>query len=313
MVENIIQTTSKFGRNYLLSVEGNSHSGKEFYSFQMPLTLEFEITRTMFSGVNEGKFRIYNLSEKTRNNLFHLRFDTDLKNAQSIRLFAGYDSQGTSPMIFFGNIRYCTTMRHKTDWITDIDAWDGGLGMMLGQISLSKETAKWSAEEIFKTLTGTMPFVQYGATGNINIKRSRGVSMVGNSWDIARRLLGAHCLRFIDNGLSFAINENEYLVRPGAVLLIVGPKNIIGTPRINAGILEVDIIFEPSLFVAQAVQVTSLNSICNGTYQLRGFKHSGTISGSVCGKAITTLYLYTGILGLAGIPYNAKLNPVNVK
>ena len=306
----IATTTNKFGRNYLLSVQGNRQSGGDTYSIQMPLTLEFEVERNMWGQANSGRFRIYNLAEKTRNNLFHVRFDTAIENAQMIRMFAGYDSQHNAPMIFFGNVRRCTTMRKKVDWITDIDAWDGGLGMVVGQITLEKKSANWSPEEIMRTISGSMPFVQYGAIGNINIKSSRGVSMAGNSWDVAGRLFGAGVLRFVDNGMTYAIKETEYLVKPGATTLIIGPDNIIGTPRIDAGVMEVDIIFEPSVYVAQAVQVTSLNSICNGTYQLRGFKHAGTISGAVCDKAITTLQLWTGVLGVSNKP---KLTAVQAK
>lgn len=302
-------TLGKFGRTYLLSIQGNNGS-QTIYSVQPPLTLEFEVVRNMWGGANSGKFKIYNLAEKTRNNLFHVRYDTAIENAQTIRLFAGYESRGNVPMVFFGNVRRCSTMRKRVDWITDIDAWDGGLGMILGQISLEKSGKDWSAEEILRTISGTMPYVQFGAVGDISIKSSRGISMAGNSWDIARKMVGSGCLMFVDNGMSYAIKETEYLVKPGATELIVGPNNILGTPRIDAGIMEVDMIFEPSVFVAQSVSVTSLNSIYNGTYQLRGFRHAGTISGAICDKAITTLQLWTGVLGVRNRP---KLTPVQAK
>lgn len=284
-------TTAKFQRDYLLSVQGNVDK-TQYYSMKPPLTIEFDIVRNTFASANTGRFRIYNLAESTRRNLFHVRYDIDEKNYQRVQLFAGYKTNKQLPLVFLGNVFTAGTRRTGPDWITDIEAFDGGVGMLTGQISLTKP-AGWTAPEVLRTLVGAMPYTQFGAVGDITSTNTRGISMAGNAWDIFKRIVGDG-VAFVDMQNVYGLKENEYLVKPGQIELILGPNNIIGTPRRVGAIVEVDMIFEPSVFIGQAVTINSLETVYNGTYQLRGIHHRGTISEAVGGDALTTLSLWVG-------------------
>lgn len=284
-------TTAKFQRDYLFSIQGNQDK-TQFFSAQPPLTIEFDIVRNTFASANTGRFRIYNLAESTRKNLFHVRYDIDEKNYQKVQMFAGYKTNKQLPMVFLGNVFTASTKRAGPDWITEIEAFDGGVGMLTGQISLTKPKG-WSAQEVLKTLVGVMPYTQFGAAGDITATNTRGISMIGNAWDIFKRIVGDG-VAFVDMNNVYGLKENEYIVKPGQIELIVGSHNILGTPRRVGAIVEVDMVFEPSVFVGQAVTINSLETVYNGTYQLRGIHHRGTISEAVCGDAITTLSLWIG-------------------
>jgi len=285
----------KFQRTYLLSIQGRNDKSIT-YSVVPPLTVEFDIVRNLWGGANTGKFRIYNLAANTRNDLFHVRYDSEEKEYQKIVFSAGYANSKEIPVIFLGNVRVCGTQRSGVDWITEIDAYDGDIGMICGQISISIP-ATWTEEQILKTLVGKMPFTQYGAKGDIKIQRKRSISMVGPAWEVCKRLVG-DSLAYVDMNTAYFINENEYIARPGQEELVIGPRDILGTPRKEGGVLELDIIFNPSVFVAQAVTIESKQTIFNNTYQLRGIRHRGVISEGICGEAITTLQLWTGVDGV---------------
>jgi hypothetical protein len=124
--------------------------------------------------------------------------------------------------------------------------------------------------------------------------------MAGNAWDIYRRIVGDG-VAFVDMQHVYGLKENEYLVKPGQIELILGPNNILGTPRRIGAIVEVDMIFEPSVFIGQSVTINSLETVYNGTYQLRGIHHSGIISESVSGAATTTLSLWVGTQTLKAV------------
>jgi len=291
-------TTVKFQRDYLLSVQGNLDK-TQYYSVKPPLTIEFDIVRNTFASANTGRFRIYNLAESTRRNLFHVRYDIDEKKRQRVQLFAGYKSNKKLPLVFLGDVFTAGTKRSGTDWITDIESFDGAIAMYNGQISLTKE-AGWETKEILQTLVGVMPTAEFGAVGDFKTSNSRGVSMAGNAWDIYQRIIGDG-KAFIDMQKVYGLQENEYLVKPGQVELVIGSNNIIGTPRRDGAIIEVDIIFEPSVFIGQAVTINSLETVYNDTYQLRGIHHRGTISEAICGDALTTLSLWVGTKTLKAV------------
>lgn len=297
---------SKFQRDYLFSVQGNQDR-TQYYTVQPPLTIEFDIVRNTFASANTGRFRIYNLSETIRRNLYHVRYDITENDYQRVQMFAGYKTSKQLPMVFLGNVFTASTKRAGTDWITDIEAFDGGVGMLTGQISLTRPKG-WSTEEILRTLVGVMPFIKFGAVGDISVSNTRGISMAGNAWDVFKRLVGDGS-SFIDMQNAYGLREGEYLVKPGQVELILGPHNIIGTPRRIGAIIEVDLVFEPGAFVGQAVTIESLETVYNGTYQLRGIRHRGTISEAICGEAITTLSLWVG----TQIPGGRGLRAVNTQ
>jgi len=106
--------------------------------------MEFDIVPHTSPPPTPGKFRIYNLAESTRRNLFHVRYDIDNDKYQRVQMFAGYKTNKQLPLVFLGNVFPASTQRSGPDWITEIEAFDGGVGILSGQISLTKPK-NWSA------------------------------------------------------------------------------------------------------------------------------------------------------------------------
>ena len=110
----------KFNKRYRLTVQvddaGNS------VEIDYPLTCEFNIIRTIFSGANTGKFTIYNLGEDTRNKIFHDLYDP--KTIRKITFQAGYADQNPLPIAFQGRVQVAYSTRKGVNWVTEIKAFD---------------------------------------------------------------------------------------------------------------------------------------------------------------------------------------------
>ena len=290
---------NKFLREYTLQVQSNRGDANDIYTISSPITLDFEISRNVMAEANYAKLTLFNLAPNTRAAIYHDRMGVTPAAFQKIQLVAGYKSSKQKSLLFLGNVMTANSQRIGPDWKTSIDAIDGGMGFVSGQISLTVPVGA-SAATVAKMLTKGMDFVSYGVTGNVTFKNSRPIAMVGSAYEISQRFFQNNNF-FIDNGMTFVLNDNEYLVRPGEADLALNSSNIIGSPRRQEGWIDVDVIFEPGAYPAQRAFLTSREGVYNGQYQVRGIKHSGTISGSICDKAVTTLSLWSG---------NTTLTPV---
>jgi len=103
----------KFNKRYRLTVQvddaGNS------VEIDYPLTCEFNIIRTIFSGANTGKFTIYNLGEDTRNKIFHDLYDP--KTIRKLTFQAGYADQNPLPIAFQGRVQVAYSTRKGVNWV----------------------------------------------------------------------------------------------------------------------------------------------------------------------------------------------------
>ncbi len=287
----------KFGRTYSLKIQIDDEL--EAVEVDYPMTLDFNITRNTFASANTGSFTIYNLGPDRRRQIFHDRYDTTLY--RQIILQAGYQSEQNTPLstIFQGNVRSAYSYKRKQDWTTVIEAFDGGFGILNGQVSASigGSAAPWNMGQAVKQLIGAMPNVAMGTVDLPNIQQTRGLSLFGNAWDCVRRLAGNNTA-YIDNEKANVVKQGTYVTPPDGIPLITSDTGLLGTPRKLGALLEVDMIFEPRIFINQLVDLESLESYYNGQYAVMGFTHRGTISGAVCGDAITTLSLWSGTQAL---------------
>lgn len=284
----------KFGRTYSMKIQIDDELNAIEVNY--PITLEFNIVRNTFASANTGSFTIYNLGETRRRQVFHDRYD--VSKYRQIILQAGYESEQNTPLstIFQGNIRSAYSYKKKQDWTTVIDAWDGGYGIVNGQISESASPAK-SITEVIQGLVTAMPNVTMGTIDIPPVQKTRSMALFGNAWDIIRRLTGNNTT-YIDNEKVNAVAQGSYVTPPDGIPVITSDTGLLGTPRKLGALLEVDMIFEPRIFINQLVQLESLESYYNGQYAVMGFTHHGTISGAICGDAITTLSLWSGVQAL---------------
>lgn len=279
-------TGTKFGRNYLLSVQTQKN---DTLSIQLPFTVEFDITRNILSSANVASIRIFNLSKDNRNLI--RKNVTDYGDLRLIRLQAGYGSNLAT--IFAGNITQAWSVREGVNFITSIESFDGGFAFANG-VSNEVFPAGTPQEVIIGKLVDNLkPYgVTPGAVGNFEGLISRGNSFSGPTTDLLSSITGG--ASFIDNGKLNCLKDDECLV--GDIQLIDARSGLLGTPVREQTILNFDMIFEPRIIVGQKIVLQSATDAnFNGTYKVISVKHRGMISGAVCGDAITSVGLFAGV------------------
>lgn len=209
-------------------------------------------------------------------------------------LYAGYEN--IMPLIFMGDVQECTSYRNGVDFITDIQATDGGYLFQYGFVNktFSKDT---DFKFLIQELLAGVPTCKVGyITSNVKQMRKRGRTFIGQTM----KLLEAYNFDkvFVDNGELHILGENDVI--PGQLMVLNADSGMIGTPRRSETTLNVDTIFEPQLVVAQAINLQSkIYPFLNQNYQIIGLRHYGTISPVECGN------LYTSVsLSLGKYPFN---------
>ncbi len=250
-----------------------------------PLTIMFHVSRNTLASANTGSFRIYNLSEKNRMMILKDRWSPEIY--RQIIVYAGYQTEPKLPVIFQGNILSAQSYREGVDWITEIEALDGGFGIINSQVATTLPTG-WSFREIFNSTVQTMKNVTRGAVGDFEANNSRGITLQGNSWDVLNKFVQDGDV-FIDHERVNAIRNGEYLIDPGLVTTINADSGLLGTPRRYDKTIQIPILFEPRLGVGQKIELESLETVFNGVYKIIGISHRATISEAVGGDAVTTI------------------------
>jgi hypothetical protein len=284
----------KFGYTYLLKV-GTKSESDEHVEIEPPFTLEFNVMRSINGSANTGSFTIYNLNPTTRKQMYKDPFFLEYR---AIQLFAGYDDgeQKMLPMLFNGFMNTGSSVRQGVDFHTAIEAYDGAMAMTEG---MNKQT--WAAgKPLSENLLGLMKNLPgiAGATigAGYDQKSQRGETMFGNPVEHLKMV--SRNRFFIDKNHAYILRDDEIL--PGDIGAIDATTGLIGTPRKNSKVLEVELIFEPRVTLCQALELTSETfPEANGTYKVIEINHSGNISPQVASKVTTKLKL--------SIPEDSKL------
>lgn len=273
---------------------GVASTAPEAINVVYPMTLYFNIKRSTLSEANRASFKIMNLGEASRRKIFHDWYDT--ANYRQITLTAGYEEDPKLPTIFQGNIQFAQSFRQKQDWVTEIEAFDGVYGMVNGQISTTLPTG-YRIPGAIEQAVQKMPRVKIGAIGDISIesdRNTRGLTLMGNSWDLIVNGLAPDSNAFIDNESVYVLGKNEYILTDTDPFIISADTGLLETPRKGQNTLELKMLFEPRIFVGMQVQVLSEIPFYNGLYVVQGIEHSGVISGAVSGELSTKVTVYAG-------------------
>ena len=272
----------KFGRTCQLVVQ--SAIGVPVF-ITPPFTIEFDITRKTLASANVAQFRIYNLGLQVRN---ALRFN--ISNFGTYRQCVFLFGYGLQPYVAFqGNITQAWSFREGSNFITQIECYDGGfaisnglVGGANGQLPPGLPTDK----AILKLMTTGLPNVRPGAVGNFPQVSTTAQSYNGNTTKLLSDL--APNKFFIDNEKAYALNDNEVVADPPIV--VTAASGLLGTPMLESTIVHFDMLMEPRLTLGSPVILQSFTEAAyNGQYRVQGLKHRGVISDAVCGSAITTL------------------------
>lgn len=278
-----MSTFNKFGRNYKLTIQGE---GLFDINLTLPITIEFDITRHTLSSANVCQIRLYNLSKDDRTQIYFNSFNCT--NFRSINLTAGYGNNLST--IFSGNIHEAWSVREGVNYITQIECFDGGFGIVNSQIDPNKATfpAGTPLKVVIASLMSQLQGVTIGSIGNFTQVLSKSNTYSGSVAGVLSELTGGGF--FIDQGKAYAIQSDEYVPDLSIPVKIISDKTgLLNTPVIEQSMCRFDMIFEPQLNVGGLISVLSkTNPLANGTYKVTGIKHRGTISAAVCGEAITT-------------------------
>lgn len=310
----------KFGRTYRMNiqvsdsqplarvlgiavpVQGNGplSSNPEAVNVAYPMTLFLDVQRNTLASANKGYFKIMNLKEDTRRKILHDRYDT--LTYRQLVLSAGYESDPKLPIIFQGNILSAYSYRQKQDWVTEIEALDGGFGIINGQISSSVPAAQNNARDVIAAAIRTMPNVALGDVGDIAPPEvnARGLAVMGNSWDVVNAMAPDASV-FVDGERANVIGKNEYIPASDEPFVISSETGMLETPRRFDARLDVKMMFEPRLKIGMLVELQSLETYYNGLYSVIGVTHRGVISGAVNGELTTIVSVWKGTSQLKAV------------
>lgn len=274
----------KLGRNYKIfieTVDGNT------LEIGLPFTIEFDITRNTLSSANVCQVRLYNLSEKNRNQIYFNAYNQTL--FRKFLLKAGYEDNLST--IFNGNISQAASFREGVNFITQIECYDGGFAFVNGSVDLTFPSGT-SIKTVIRTLMEQLPNVSIGAIGNFEGSLLRGNTYSGNPAQILFELTGGAF--FIDSGKAYALKSDEYVPEIGSnptgtpTILINTDTGLLNTPVLEQTIVRFEMLFEPSLNIGKLVRlVSATNPALNGIYKITSVKHRGMISGVMAGSLTT--------------------------
>jgi hypothetical protein len=280
---------AKFGRNYRLSIwdKVSPVQGQPLINvappslvIEPPFTLEFDIARTTLASCNTAKLRIYNLGQHNRN---FIRFNfSNTGQFQQVQLNAGYGNN--LPLVFTGNISQAFSVREGVNFITEIECYDGGFGAVTGTFEgYFPAGTLWAT--VIATIAAAIPGVSLGKVGSFPGTLARAQCYSGNPKDILNEITGGGV--FIDNGKVNVLGSAECIATPNPTV-INSQTGLLNTPQVEQITVRFEMLFEPTLHVGEIVIIDSATEPAfNGPAKITGVKHRGTISGAVCGDAVT--------------------------
>ena len=299
----------KFQRTYQLQVQGRPYvfrgqTVQQTYIINYPLTLELNIARNNLAAMNTAHLRIYNLSADVRRALFHTYADN--ATYQGVLLKAGYVNEPTLPVIFKGSMYTCTSYRHGVNWITDINAWDGGWAVT-NAFSNYNYPKYWKTSDVLAGIAGNFGNLTAGGIGAFSDDSDNNTGplvVAAKTWDKFQELAGSNVRTFIDQETVNALHNDEYLNIPGVLTLINSANGLKETPITDGFLTTAKMVFEPRARVGPLVTLNSVESYLNGQYQVIGVSHDGIISDVENDDLTTSIVLQPGttILKAVNVP-----------
>lgn len=284
-----------------------------------PISIQFDISKALFQSTNVAKIVVFNMDGEVRESIYQDRLVFDKAKTKMLTLEAGYGDNLT--LICLGYIQECYSERQGTDFITTIEVLDPDI---LSQYTSVTFEAGTTFEEAYKYLASQFPNLQQGERGELVGEFQTSATFEGNSFVAINKLTGGHT--FIDNGVLNTLNDNETLTNYGAYL-IESDTGLLETPKRREAILEINMIFEPTLRLGQMVEIKSeTQSRFDGQYKINGITHRCTISSAEAGNRTTSIqlvyldYLTNSNVNLTSNPsgrgpskvVNNKVEPLNL-
>lgn len=265
-----------FHREYSLTVGTKKVTG---------LRCSFEISKSLTKDPNVAKFKVYNLSEASRNALQPSRSEG---RRDVVTLVAGY--KGAMGILYSGHVRFVDSARTGPDWVTEITAGDAERAYATQKFSLSFAKGA-SIKDIFTTAAKTLGV----DTGNLKEALTRpfrggvttlrkGFAATGDASEVLDAI--AHTAGFemsVQDGKLVLLQAGQVL---GEAAFRLGPSTgMVGSPQYGTadaqdkllGVpprLKVKSLLQPLLGCGRAVQLDS-RAYAGGTYRVEKATHTG--------------------------------------
>lgn len=185
------------------------------------LKIVFSIEKTDSADPNKSKIQIYNLSQ-----------DTHAKVAVAgnhITLRAGYEDE-TVAAIFFGDVLKGARRKDGTEFITELEVFDGRTAVMSGQVSVSYAMGT-EARTIVQAFVDAIG-LSYKGMENVPADEAypHGYSFIGMAADGLKDVLNRYDLTFtIQNEMLFIIRPGEAADKTG--LKLTAETGLLTTPE----------------------------------------------------------------------------------
>ena len=275
---------SKFQCHYRLAITYPENNDYKTSIVTDPTTIHFNIRKQTYQSINTAKITIYNLDGYVRESIYQDKLLLEQIAQKEVVLQAGYGNTLTTCLT--GHIQSCYTQRQGVDMVTTIEVIDPNF---LTQYSTVTFDAGTTYKEAIANVASQMPDIKLGEVGQFNGTFSTPTTFSDNSFTVINEITGGYA--FIDNGVLNCLNANEVLSNYGAYL-IDSETGLLGTPKRYDAVLEIEMLFEPTIRMGQLVEiVSSTQSRFNKQYKVIGIEHDCLISESSCGRRTTKLQL----------------------
>lgn len=249
-----------------------------------PISINFNISKKIFQSTNNARILIYNLDASVRESIYQDRVFFDRSISKWITLEAGYGEKLT--LICFGYIQQCYSEKNGVDFVTTIDILDPDILSEYTGVTFQEGT---TFEEAYKYLVNQFPNLKFGECGNLVGEFKMPAVFDGNTFMLVNKLTGGHT--FVDNGVINTLNDNETLTNYG-VYYIAGETGLLDTPKRSESILEINMLFEPTIKLGQMVEIkSSTQARFDGQYKVLGLTHNCLISNADGGTRTTSIQL----------------------
>lgn len=275
----------KFQCHYKLMINWIDEKGEPRQAIvNDPITIDFNIVKTTQSE-NTTRITIYNLDGATRESIYQDRILLDTNPyIKWLTLEAGYGEALT--LVSWGYIQECHSYRSGVDFITIIDVTDPDILTEYCGVTFAAGT---TFKQAYEYLVGRLPSLKIGETGILEGVFNVPTVFNGNTFMLINKLTGGHT--FIDNGQVHNLNDNETLSDYGCYY-IAADTGLLETPKRYDHILEISMLFEPTIKIGQMIEIkSSTQARFDGQYKVLGLNHNCLISGADGGNRITTLQL----------------------
>ena len=255
----------RFNRDYELTI---AISDTQAIIIKPPLNIVFDCLKTTKSSLNKLDLRLFNLNESRR---LELTKEKGSKRRIPIVLKVGYE--GRLEVIFKGDINVSSTERNGTDFITNIECFDGGHDYLNAFTSRTVKGKDAAIEAILRDMTST-------TKGKITQLKEllRPKVLVGSSSKLIEEMLEPDEEFFIDNEQLFIMKENE--VNGSYAPLISAQTGLINTPEREDDIIYFNSMMNPTIALGGFCNVDSKTAPnLNGVYKVQAINYSGEYEG----------------------------------